>query len=124
MPRPRMFRRVFFEPEVTYFKPAGVGMAGLVETVLTVDEFEAIRLKDYEDMGQTEAARKMGISQPTFQRLYESARKKIADALVNGKAIRIEGGPYRFMGPPRGRGPGFGPGFGRGGPGRGRRFMR
>jgi len=122
-----MFRRVFFEPGVTYFKPAGARMAGLAETVLTVDEFEAIRLKDHEDMGQTEAARKMGISQPTFQRVYESARKKIADALVNGKAIRIEGGHYRFMGQPGrglGRGPGAGPGLGRGGPGRGRGFAR
>ena len=106
-PRPRMCRRIFFEPGVRHFKPAGARLAGLAETVLTMDEFEAIRLRDYEDMDQTRAARKMGISQPTFQRLYESARKKIADALVNGKAIRIEGGHYRFMGPP-------GRGFGRG----------
>jgi predicted DNA-binding protein (UPF0251 family) len=127
MPRPRMFRRVFFEPGVTYFKPVGIRMFELLETVLTVDEFEAIRLKDYEGMDQVRAAKKMGISQPTFQRVYESARKKIADALVNGKAIRIEGGQYRFMGPP-GRG-GFGRGFGPGRPagpgrGRGRRMMR
>jgi predicted DNA-binding protein (UPF0251 family) len=127
MPRPRMFRRVFFEPGVTHFKPAGTGLAGLAETVLTVDEFEAIRLKDHEDMDQTGAARKMGISQPTFQRVYESARKKIADALVNGKAIRIEGGHYRFVGPAGrglGRGAGAGPGFGRGGRGRRGRVVR
>jgi predicted DNA-binding protein (UPF0251 family) len=105
-----MFRRVFFEPGVTYFKPAGVRLRGMLETVLTVDEFEAIRLKDHEDMDQTEAAKKMGISQPTFQRLYESARKKIAEALVNGKAIRIEGGHYRFIGRHTRRG--FGPGHG------------
>jgi predicted DNA-binding protein (UPF0251 family) len=116
-----MFRRVFFEPGVTHFKPAGARLAGLAETVLTVDEFEAIRLKDHEDMDQTKAATKMGISQSTFQRVYESARKKIADALVNGKAIRIEGGNYRFVGPPGGRG--FGR-FGSGGPGRERRMMR
>jgi predicted DNA-binding protein (UPF0251 family) len=78
-------------------------MIGLDEVVLTMDEFEAVRLKDYEDMEQTQAAKKMGISQPTFQRLYESARKKIADALVNGKAIRIEGGPFTMMGPGFGR---------------------
>jgi len=86
-------------------------MIGLEDTILTVDEFESIRLRDYEGLDQTEAAKKMGISQPTFQRLYESARKKISDALVNGKAMRIEGGPFRFMG--KGSGHGFG---------RGRRF--
>ncbi len=103
MPRPRIPRRVWLEPNVTYFKPAGVRMIELAEIILTVDEFEAIRLKDYEGLGQTKAAKKMGISQPTFQRIYESARKKIADALVNGKAIRIEGGPYKIMKRGRGR---------------------
>jgi len=97
-PRPRRLRRVWFQPNVTYYKPAGVRMVSLEEIILTVDEFEAIRLKDYEGLDQNEASKKMGISQPTFQRLYESARKKIADALVNGKALRIEGGPYRMMG--------------------------
>jgi predicted DNA-binding protein (UPF0251 family) len=113
MPRPRIPRRVWFQPGVTYYKPAGVRMVSLEEIVITVDEFEAIRLKDYEGLDQKEAAKKMGISQPTFQRLYESARKKIADALVNGKALRIEGGPFRMMGPGpgRGRGRGFRGGF-------------
>lgn len=96
-PRPRIRRRVWSHPDVTYFKPAGVRMVSLEETVLTIEEFEAVRLKDHEDMDQTEAAKKMGVSQPTFQRIYESARKKIADALVNGKAIRIEGGHFRMM---------------------------
>ena len=111
-PRPRIPRRVWFEPGVTYYKPAGVRMIHLEEVILTVDEFEAVRLKDYEGLEQTEAAKKMNISQSTFQRIYESARKKIADAIVNGKAIRIEGGSYRMMG--RGRGFGrrrFGGGF-------------
>ena len=98
MPRPRMFRRVGFRPEVTYFKPAGIPMRVLHESVLTMDELEAVRLKDHEGKEQTEAAAMMGISQPTFQRIYESARKKIADALVNGKALRIEGGSYHFTG--------------------------
>ncbi len=98
MPRPRIPRRIWFEPDVTYFKPAGIRMINLEETVLTMDEFEAVRLKDYENLSQIQAAKKMNISQPTFQRLYDSARKKIADALVNGKALRIEGGgPYRIM---------------------------
>lgn len=95
-------RRVWLHPNVTYFKPAGIRMIHLEEITMTVDEFEAIRLKDYEDMDQTKAAKKMGISQPTFQRLLESARKKVADAFVNGKAIRIEGGNIRMMA----RGPG------------------
>ena len=117
--RPRIPRRVWSEPDVTYFKPAGVRMMGLGLIVITVDEFEAVRLKDYEGMEQKEAAGKMGISQPTFQRLYESARKKIADALVNGKAIRIEGGNYTMAGPGAGR-----PGRGRGRMGHGRMGMR
>jgi uncharacterized protein len=104
MPRPRIFRRVSFRPEATYFKPAGVRMTNLEETVLTMDEFEAIRLRDSLGKDQKESAKDMGISQPTFQRLYGSARKKIADALVNCRAIRIEGGPFRFVGPVRGRG--------------------
>ena len=96
MPRPRIPRRVWGEPDVTYFKPAGVMMKQLDQVILTVDEFEAVRLKDYEGMEQVEAAKKMKISQPTFQRLLLSARKKIADAIVNGKAIRIEGGDYKI----------------------------
>lgn len=71
-------------------------MTHLEETVLTVDEFEAVRLKDLEGLEQEEAARKMRISQPTFHRLLIDARKKIADAIVNGKAVKIEGGNYFF----------------------------
>lgn len=68
------------------------------EIVLKVEEFEAIRLKDFESLTQEEAADRMGISQPTFHRTLISARKKIADALTNGKALRIEGGDYRMVG--------------------------
>jgi len=97
MPRPRLFRRVSFEPNVTYFKPAGIRLIELEESTVTVDEFEAIRLKDFLGMEQEEAAKKMNISQPTFHRLVLAARKKIADALVNGKAIRIEGGNFKMV---------------------------
>jgi len=97
MPRPRICRRVRFLPGVTYFKPAGIRMRDLEETIVTVDEFEAIRLKDLEGLDQANAAEKMKISQPTFFRLLDSARKKISDALVNGKAIRIEGGEYKVL---------------------------
>jgi predicted DNA-binding protein (UPF0251 family) len=69
-------------------------LSDLENVSLTVDEFEAIRLKDLEGLEQTTAAESMGISQPTFHRVIESARKKVAEALVNGKAIRIEGGDY------------------------------
>jgi predicted DNA-binding protein (UPF0251 family) len=90
------FRRVAGMPGYPLFRPAGAGVREGLVTVLTVEEFEAIRLKDNERLDQKDAAKRMKISQPTFQRIYESARKKIADALVNGKAIRIEGGTYRL----------------------------
>ena len=98
MPRPRLLRRVFHEPDVTYFKPAGIRMVELKEIRLKVEEFEAIRLKDLEEMDQDRAAEKMGISQPTFHRLVSEARKKVAEAIVKGKAIRIEGGNFEFVG--------------------------
>ena len=98
MPRPRRFRRVGFRPDITFFKPAGVRLRDLQESTVFVDELEAVRLKDLEQIGQEEAAAKMSISQPTFHRLLLSARKKIADAIVKGKAIRIEGGTYRVLG--------------------------
>ena len=91
MARPRLFRKIMFNPEIVYFKPRGVPMMDLLEVVLQIDEYEAIRLKDLEGMEQSECAKKMKISQPTFHRLVISARKKIADAIVNGKAIKIEG---------------------------------
>lgn len=105
MPRPRLCRRVSCEPEIDYFKPAGIRLADLSQIVLTVDEYEAVKLKDLQGLEQEEAAKSMNISQPTFHRLIQSARKKIADAIVNGKAIKIEGGNYAmsgrgFRGPP------------------------
>jgi len=102
MPRPLRCRRIWFKPGITYFKPAGVRLSELSESVLTVDELEAIRLKDLENLDQTTAAKKMNISQPTFNRLLDSARKKVAQALVKGQAIRISGGTYEFA-RPRGR---------------------
>ena len=75
----------------------------LEETILAVDEFEALRLKDLLCLEQGVAATRMGISQPTFHRLLLSARKKIADAIVNGKAIRIEGGKFKMVQPRQGR---------------------
>ncbi len=96
MPRPRLCRRVKYEPNITYFKPSGIRMVDLEESILTIDEFEAVRLKDFLNLDQEIAAKKMNISQPTFHRLILTARKKIADAIVNSKAIRIEGGNFKL----------------------------
>ncbi len=83
-------------PNVTYIKPAGVPLRFLEEVTLSVEEVEAIRLKDLEALDQMEAAEKMNVSRPTYQRVLISARRKIADALLNGKAIRIEGGNFEI----------------------------
>jgi predicted DNA-binding protein (UPF0251 family) len=96
MPRPPKCRRVAFAPEVTYFKPAGVPLRSLEEVRLSVEELEAIRLKDLEGLEQEQGAESMNVSRPTFQRVLASARRKIADALLNGKAIRIEGGNFEL----------------------------
>lgn len=94
MPRPTKWRRVESIPEVTYFKPAGVPLRALEHVGLTVEEVEAIRLKDLEGLQQVECAERMRISRPTFHRILGSARQKIADAFINGKAIRVEGGNF------------------------------
>ncbi len=94
--RPPRCRRVAFLPQATHFKPAGIPMRMLEEVILSVDEVEAIRLKDLEGLEQEEGADKMGISRPTFQRVLSSARQKVADALLNGKAIRIDGGNFEL----------------------------
>jgi predicted DNA-binding protein (UPF0251 family) len=96
MVRPRRCRRIEHQPNYTYFKPSGIPMIDLEEMLLSIDEFEAIRLKDLEGLEQEVAAQKMGISQPTLFRLLNSGHNKMADALVHGKAIKIEGGPICF----------------------------
>ena len=89
MPRPRLCRRVRFNPDITYFKPKGVPMVDLEIIELTHEELEALRLKNIEDLDQNECAKQMHTSQSTFQRILSSAYKKTANALINGKAIRI-----------------------------------
>ena len=117
MPRPRRFRRVMFGPNVDYFKPRGINLSVLDAVDLKVEELEAVRLKDFEGKEQTEAAKIMNVSQPTFHRILLEARKKIAEALVNGKAIKIHGGVYTMPGGdgtgPTGQGPITGRGMGR-----------
>lgn len=96
MGRRPLRRRVGNLPQVTYFKPAGIPLVHLQEVRLSIEEVEAIRLKDIEGLDQGDCARKMGVSRPTFARILLSARKKAADALLNGKAMRIEGGNYEM----------------------------
>ncbi|MDD5648353.1 MAG: DUF134 domain-containing protein [Dehalococcoidia bacterium] len=97
MPRPRKCRRIAFMPGINYYKPAGVPLRFLNEVCLSFEELESVRLKDLEDLDQEQSAERMNISRSTFQRILESARKKIADALLNGKAIRIEGGNFETL---------------------------
>ena len=87
--RPKKHRHIRFNPEVTYFKPRGIPLKVLQEVELKHDEIEAIRLKYVNRLDQIECAKKMKISQSTFQRILQSANKKIAEALVKGKAIKI-----------------------------------
>lgn len=89
MPRPRLNRRIFFNPDVTFFKPQGVSMAVLDIIDLTIEETEALRLKNIEGLSQDESAKRMNTSQSTFQRILSSAYNKISDAIINGKAIKI-----------------------------------
>ena len=90
MPRPFRCRRVHCRPDTDYFKPRGIHADLLEEVNLNIDELEAIRLADLEDKYQEDAAKKMKISQPTFARVLDSTYKKVAKALIKGKAIKIK----------------------------------
>lgn len=90
MARPQKFRCICSKPAVKGFRPEGSTTAGAV--IIGYDEYEVIRLLDYVKLTQAECARKMNVSRPTVSRIYDEARQKIADAMVNGKSIRIEGG--------------------------------
>ena len=92
MSRPKYCRKIDGLPDTNYYKPKGIPSTDLEEVTVTIDEFEAIRLADLEGLYQEKAADKMNISRQTFGRIIESAHKKIAEALVFGKAIKIEGG--------------------------------
>ncbi|MFW6034666.1 MAG: DUF134 domain-containing protein [Halothermotrichaceae bacterium] len=96
MVRPTKERRVEFIPKIKYFKPSGIPLREIEEIRLSIEEIEAVRLKDLKGLTQEEAAGKMNISRPTYQRVLTEARKKIAEALIKGKAIRFEGGDYKL----------------------------
>ena len=90
MPRPKKLRHLRFKPNIYYFKPQGIPLRELEDVVLLPDELEALKLYEVDGLEQVEASEKMKISQPTFARLLGSANKKIAEAIIKGKAIRIE----------------------------------
>lgn len=90
MARPRKEKCIGSLPSVTYFKPQGVPLRTISSVTITHEEYETIRLSDAEQLGQIEGAERMNIHQSTFQRTLARARRKIAQALVNGSAIRIE----------------------------------
>lgn len=98
MPRPCRCRRIRCNPDSNYFKPRGIPIDMLEEINLTLDELETVRLADLEGLYQEDAAKKMDISRQTFGNIVNSAHKKIADALLNGKALKIEGGPVKKAG--------------------------
>ena len=95
MARPKKNRIVADDPQVSYFKPRGIPLRQLEEVQLSVDEMEALRLADFENLSQAAAGQKMGVSRATFGRIVQRARHLVANALVAGKAIRVEGGNYQ-----------------------------
>ncbi len=90
MPRPFKQRRIRGKINSNYFKPAGIPIKELEENILSIDEFESLRLIHDKNLDQEEASKKMEISQPTFSRILKSATRKISDAIINAKAIKIE----------------------------------
>jgi len=114
MTRPKIPRTITKKVKVTYFKPRAIPLAELEEVVLHFEEIEALRLSDFKGLNQEKAAKIMKVSRPTFQRVLSEARLKVAKALSEGKAIKIEGGEFIMSPRGFGRGVGRGRGLGRG----------
>ena len=108
MGRPKKVKTVGNEPSVVYFKPANVRLNQLQQVELNIEEIEAIRLSDVEDLKQKESAKLMDIHQSTFQRTLKNARQKLADAIIHGKSIKIQGGNFKMVEQSRGFGRGQG----------------
>jgi predicted DNA-binding protein (UPF0251 family) len=106
MPRTKKQRIIAHRPPVAVFKPAGLPARELQWVTLPLDEYEALRLADYEGLDQEAVAERLGVSRPTVSRMLEQARQKVARVLVEGQALAIEGGPVVFA--PRGLGHGGG----------------
>lgn len=96
MPRPRKKRIISEPPKILKFKPVGIPSKTLGKIIINLEEYEALRLADYENLEHSEAAKLMQISRPTFTRLIDAARKKLSNALVNGHEILIEGGDFEI----------------------------
>lgn len=96
MARPRKWRRVCTLPEVSTFGPLDTAENVNETIIMTVEEYETIRLMDLDGLNQEESANIMGVARSTVQRIYDGARKKLADSLVNGKILKIEGGNYKL----------------------------
>lgn len=94
MPRPKRKRIIENPPLIEGFKPFGIPMKDLEPVIVLFEEYEAMRLCDYEGLNQVNAAERMNVSRPTLTRIYEKARKGVAKAFVEGKAIIIEGGDF------------------------------
>ena len=123
MVRPKKPRTISQKPENRYFKPRSVPLTKLEQIELKFAELEAIKLADLKDMTHQQASKLMNISRPTFTRVLQSARYKVAKALNNGQAIEIKGGEYKMSPRGRGFGPGKRQGRGRAAGGRGRGRM-
>jgi len=93
LPRPKLVRKIGYIPTVTYFKPRGVPVRQLQEVIIGFDELEALRLSDFEGLYHDRAAKIVGVSRQTLGRMLEEVRKKVVDALINGKALKIECNP-------------------------------
>lgn len=96
MPRPRKRRRVCFMPENNLFGPLGLPSAERECLVMSVEEYESLRLIELEGLNQEECAERMNVARSTAQRIYNEAKRKLVDALVNGKNVKIEGGDYKL----------------------------
>ena len=101
MPRPKKPRFVSGYPAIAAFVPQGMSITG--EVFMSVEELEAIRLSDFEHLDQETAANMMEVSRHTYGRILTGARSLVAEALVTGKSLKIEGGTYEFRGMGRGR---------------------
>jgi predicted DNA-binding protein (UPF0251 family) len=115
--RPKIKRCISYIPEITYYKPAGVPLRDLQEEILGLDEVEALRLTDIENLDQETAAQKMGVARVTYLKIIHSAHRKVSRALIYGKSIQMKGGdivmPNLDGTGPRGLGPRTGRGAGR-----------
>ncbi|MCB9015645.1 MAG: DUF134 domain-containing protein [Lentimicrobiaceae bacterium] len=96
MPRPKRNRRIYRPPVASGFAPFGISSGSNGSVSLLYEEYESLRLSDYEGIPQQEAADKMNISRPTYSRIYDQARQKLARALVEGLSVLIEGGNVSF----------------------------